>query len=397
MEISREISFSEMGYPLLIINVFLIALLFLSIIAALETSSPNLIANCATVFFIAPTIINGLVGYFLGRKGVKRISELSIVITVLFLLVGVFLLYDAVMLAYQGIIRKPKITHFEIALTIPIILIIITYIASEFCEKKIPEIYWRTSRVLGDRIRGVLSSAGLAIIGPTGAFFGVMKMDPLFALFTILYSLVELWRTAEEIKFILGKGRLLSVLRETAERTFKAVPVIHDVKIDFMNVSGRFVVAQISSTVSKFVEEEYVEALSSFMLTELINRLAPIVYLRVVIKLEKPKALTVAVALGDGEIVSKFPSKRVIIVTFDASTREIKEEKIIELKFDEYEKVPEAKAIENLARNRVLVLATKDISEIAKNVARNWFIRVIKTEKENLKDVLEEITQRFLS
>ena len=397
MEISRETSFSEIGYPLLIINGFLIALLFLSIIAALETSSPNLIANCATVFFIAPTIINGLVGYFLGRKGVKRISELSIVITVLFLLVGVFLLYDAVMLAYQGIIRKPKITHFEIALTIPIILIIITYIASEFCEKKIPEIYWRTSRVLGDRIRGVLSSAGLAIIGPTGAFFGVMKMDPLFALFTILYSLVELWRTAEDIKFILGKERLLSVLRETAERTFKAVPVIHDVKIDSMNVSGRFVIAQISSTVSKFVEEEYVEALSSFMLTELINRLAPIVYLRVVIKLEKPKALTVAVALGDGEIVSKFPSKRVIIVTFDASTREIKEEKIIELKFDEYEKVPEAKAIENLARNRVLVLATKDISEIAKNVARNWFIRVIKTEKENLKDVLEEITQRFLS
>ena len=397
MEISRETSFSEIGYPLLIINGFLIALLFLSIIAALETSSPNLIANCATVFFIAPTIINGLVGYFLGRKGVKRISELSIVITVLFLLVGVFLLYDAVMLAYQGIIRKPKITHFEIALTIPIILIIITYIASEFCEKKIPEIYWRTSRVLGDRIRGVLSSAGLAIIGPTGAFFGVMKMDPLFALFTILYSLVELWRTAEDIKFILGKERLLSVLRETAERTFKAVPVIHDVKIDSMNVSGRFVIAQISSTVSKFVEEEYVEALSSFMLTELINRLAPIVYLRVVIKLEKPKVLTVAVALGDGEIVSKFPSKRVIIVTFDASTREIKEEKIIELKFDEYEKVPEAKAIENLARNRVLVLATKDISEIAKNVARNWFIRVIKTEKENLKDVLEEITQRFLS
>jgi len=397
MEISRETSFSEIGYPLLIINGFLIALLFLSIIAALETSSPNLIANCATVFFIAPTIINGLVGYFLGRKGVKRISELSIVITVLFLLVGVFLLYDAVMLAYQGIIRKPKITHFEIALTIPIILIIITYIASEFCEKKIPEIYWRTSRVLGDRIRGVLSSAGLAIIGPTGAFFGVMKMDPLFALFTILYSLVELWRTAEDIKFILGKERLLSVLRETAERTFKAVPVIHDVKIDSMNVSGRFVIAQISSTVSKFVEEEYVEALSSFMLTELINRLAPIVYLRVVIKLEKPKALTVAVALGDGEIVSKFPSKRVIIVTFDASTREIKEEKIIELKFDEYEKVPEAKAIENLARNRVLVLATKDISEIAKNAAQNWFIRVIKTEKENLKDVLEEITQRFLS
>ncbi len=397
MEISRETSFSEIGYPLLIINGFLIALLFLSIIAALETSSPNLIANCATVFFIAPTIINGLVGYFLGRKGVKRISELSIVITVLFLLVGVFLLYDAVMLAYQGIIRKPKITHFEIALTIPIILIIITYIASEFCEKKIPEIYWRTSRVLGDRIRGVLSSAGLAIIGPTGAFFGVMKMDPLFALFTILYSLVELWRTAEDIKFILGKERLLSVLRETAERTFKAVPVIHDVKIDSMNVSGRFVIAQISSTVSKFVEKEYVEVLSSFMLTELINRLAPIVYLRVVIKLEKPKVLTVAVALGDGEIVSKFPSKRVIIVTFDASTREIKEEKIIELKFDEYEKVPEAKAIENLARNRVLVLATKDISEIAKNVARNWFIRVIKTEKENLKDVLEEITQRFLS
>ena len=397
MEISRETSFSEIGYPLLIINGFLIALLFLSIIAALETSSPNLIANCATVFFIAPTIINGLVGYFLGRKGVKRISELSIVITVLFLLVGVFLLYDAVMLAYQGIIRKPKITHFEIALTIPIILIIITYIASEFCEKKIPEIYWRTSRVLGDRIRGVLSSAGLAIIGPTGAFFGVIKMDPLFALFTILYSLVELWRTAEDIKFILGKERLLSVLRETAERTFKAVPVIHDVKIDSMNVSGRFVIAQISSTVSKFVEEEYVEALSSFMLTELINRLAPIVYLRVVIKLEKPKALTVAVALGDGEIVSKFPSKRVIIVTFDASTREIKEEKIIELKFDEYEKVPEAKAIENLARNRVLVLATKDISEIAKNAAQNWFIRVIKTEKENLKDVLEEITQRFLS
>jgi len=393
--VTREISFDEMGKQLLIIVSLLAIMIILSAIAAIYSQSPSLIANFATTLFVSSTVLNALLGYFLGRRKVERISLISIFINSVLCIIGAYLIFENVVLIYNNIKTKPTVTHFEVALTVPILLIIITYIASELTEKRIPEKYWRTARILGDRVRGIISSAGLAIIGPTGAFFGVRIMDPFFAIFVVLYAVIECWRTIGEIRFVRKKNNLLQTLEKVAEETFKAIPAIHSVETEYMDVAGHFIVIHLQATVSKILEEEYIESIADFMLTELIDRLGTVIYLRILIGTKEPKKVIIAVPVMDSETVASFPSEKTAIITLEYPSGRVLNKEIIDLKFDEYEKIPEAKAVEKLAKKNVLIIGAKSINEIAERVARHWFIEVIKLDKEKIEEVIETIKQNL--
>jgi len=397
MDMFKETGDRDVGFKVFIIFLTTILVIFLTTVTALFSGGPSLYAYVATIFFIESTIVNGLLGFYLGKRGSESLSKISIISSIILLAIGSIFLLNSIVLIYQGFTNGVFIKYFELALTIPIILIIITYVASEFVERKIPEEYWKTSRVLGDRLRGIISSSAVAIIGPTIAFFGIPSLEPIFAIFVVIYAVVELVRTVREILFVRNKDILIKTLDNVIEKTFKEIPSILDAKVNYIDVSGKFIVVDVEADVSSLIEDEFVKNISDFMFIELINRLGTIIFLRVKIKKLRPKEIYVAVSVKSDGKVGEFPSKEVNVVKLNVETGEEMSEEVINLEFDEYEKIPYARAVETIAKKGVNFIIASNFNEIAQNATRHWFIREIKVEEEDFKEALEKFKNTILT
>ena len=397
MKVIKETGFQEIGRQIALITVLIFVVLVLSAIAAIYSKSPSLMANLASVLFMTPTVLAGLTGYFLGRKGYEKVSTVSVIEAILFSAIGIYFLYNAIWLIYIGFTKKPITTGFEIALTVPIVIIIIAYICSEYIERKIPELYWKSARVVGDRTRGIVSSAGLGIIGPVGPFFGVPILDPFFGIFAVLYSAIELSRTIKEILFVRKKDALLRTLENLTEKTFRAIPAISDTKVEFLDVSGRFILAKVRAFVYEIIGEENVSKICDYMITELIDRLGTTLYVRVEIETTAPREIKIALPISNSKMVADFPGEKILIISTKLPTYDIGGREEIELKFSEFEKIPEARAVELIAKKKVSVIGVKGLSERAENALKHWFIKIIKLESEDLEEALRELKEKLLS
>ncbi len=397
MDLIRETGNREVGFKILVVFLITVGIVFLSFITAFLSGSPSIYAYVATIFFIESTILNGLIGFYIGKRNSKSLSKISIILSAISLVIGLILLFNSVTLVYRGFTDGVTIKHFEFALTVPILLIIITYITSEYIERKIPEEYWQTSRLLGDRIRGVISSSGVAIIGPTIAFFGILTLEPVFAVFVVLYAIVEAIRTVKEILYVKNKNVLIKTLDDVIEKTFKEIPSILDASVNYIDVSGKFIVVDVEADVSSLLEEEYIEDVRDFMYIELLSRLGTIIFLRVKVKRITPSEVYVAISVSEDGKVGEFPSEDVKIVKLDVKTGDELGEEDVNLKFDEYEKIPYARAVETIAKKGVSFIIAKEFNDIARNATRHWFIREIKVEGEDFKDALAKFKKAILT
>lgn len=390
----RETSYDQVGKYIIQTTLIYILVIILNAVAAYLTGTPNLYFNLASLIFILSTPLAAMIAFNRARKR-KIASTINLGITLTIILVGVAILAYATYLLWIALTVRALIRRFEIALSIPILTLIIAYILSERLEKKIPEHYWRLSRAISDRVRGAVSSPATAIIGPTIAFFGLLNFDAYFALLPLAYSIIELSRTIREVIATRKQKKNLDMFNENLAKSLMKIPNVMGIKDAVFDPTNQFLIVGAKFTVSSFLNDEEVEKLIDYVVTFVLENFGIVVFVRV--EVEKTPVERVKVALpikSDNELAETFVSDKYLIAEIDKEGKIISKE-VVSIG-NSSDKMREVEKAREIVKHKVMVIGYRNIGSLAKRELEGWFTTVMKIDSNDVEEALKEIVSKII-
>jgi len=391
MVIVKETSYNEVGKPLIFVLLGYIGIIFLNIIAAYYSRTPNLYFALSALIFILTTPLSATIS-FKRAMGRKKASTIILYTTLLLILVGILILAYGIYSLWIALTIRPLIRNFEFALIIPIITIIITYFLAEYLEKKIPELYWRFSRAVADRVRGGVSAAATAIIGPAIAFFGLLNFDAYFAFLSLIYAIIEMKRSLDEIRTTSKLKKNLDSLNEHLTKALRTIPNIIKIEDLIFDPANQFLIVYSKFAVSEFLDDEVIDKIVDYALTYIIENFGIVSFVRIEVDKSKVEKIRVALPLKNGdEINEDFNASKYLIAEI-LPNGEIISKDIIELRNTNDKMIGVEKARE-LVKKRVMIVGTKKIDEKAQRELNGWFTKIFLLKTNNLEDAIKHIAK----
>ncbi len=387
----KETPFNEVGKPIMIVLLAYMGLVAINILAAIISRSPNLYFILSAILFILTTPTAATISIKRGMSG-KKASSIILLTTIIIIVLGLIVFIYASYLLWIALTVRPLIRSFDIALIVPIITIITAYFLSEYLEKKIPEIYWRLSRAVSDRVRGALSASATGIIGPSIAFFGLLNFDAYFAFLPLIYALIELKRSVNELRATSKQKKNLNAFNEHLQKVLGTIPNIvkvYDTKFDPAN---QFLIVYARFSVSSFLNEEVVEKIADYVKIYVLENFGIVSYYR--IEADKEKADKVKVALpiiGENELSDNFDSSKYLIVVLNTNGDELSRE-VIELGNSE-DRMSGVERARELVKKGVMIVALNNIDVKAKRELRGWFTEIVNVQTKSVDEALKKIRE----
>jgi len=396
MSFMKETPYEKVGRNIGYITMVYLGIVALNILATFMTRTPNLIINLATLLFILVTPIVAWISSTWGKKG-KKAGSTAVAISIVLTITGLAVFIYGILQLWTALNVRPLITHFEIALTVPLITIISSYIIAELYERKIPEIYWRVSRAISDRVRGAVSSSGIAIVGPTIAFFGLLNFDAYFAFLTLAYSLIELKRTISEILTTRKQRKLETQLKENLTKVLTSIPAVVSVDDIILDPANNFIHIRVKFSVSHVLSDKEIEAAIDYAMTYIIENFGIVSHVYVEVEKKVPDTIKVSIPVKDDNVISEqFRAPKYAIVEIKTVSGEISNREIIDKPISD-DKMAEVQAMRSLVSKGVSVIGTKNIDPKAENEAKGWLIKIVRVRSNTLDEAIDEIKNMIIS
>lgn len=389
MIIIKETQYGEVGKPLVFVLLGYVIIVLLNIIAAFYSKSPSLYFALSALIFILTTPLSATISIKAAMKR-KKASPTIMYVASLLLLVGILTLSYGLYSLWIALTIRPLIRNFEFALIIPIITIVITYLLAEYLERRIPELYWRFTRTIADRVRGGVSAATTAIIGPSIAFFGLLYFDAYFSFLALIYALIEMKRSLDEIRTTKKIRKNLDSFNKRLTNVLNTIPNISKIEDLIFDPANQFLIVYSKFYVPAFLDNETIERIVDYAYVYIIENFGVVSFIRIEVNKIGVDKIKVALPLkNDNEINEDFNTDKYLIAEISPSGEVVSRE-IIKLE-NTNDKMKSVEKARELIRRKVMIVGAKKIDKKAKRELNGWFTKIVSINTNILDEALKSI------
>ncbi|MGQ4834663.1 MAG: NifB/NifX family molybdenum-iron cluster-binding protein, partial [Candidatus Asgardarchaeia archaeon] len=175
------------------------------------------------------------------------------------------------------------------------------------------------------------------------------------------------------------------------ENEFLMTPVFRSIKNAWIGVLGYFVYGNFTLTVTPLVTDELLQELNNFIISRTIRLVPHMISFGVTLERLDKDEVKIAVPVDEqGNVTSFDETNKFKIFVVSYPTLEVKSNEDITIEAPIYKIVPAQKARE-LALKKVDAIITKQISDLAENELKGWFVKIYITKTENIEEALRKL------
>ena len=369
--------------------VYFAAFLGMNLFVALLGSSFSILLSAIVAFLY---ITEGIIIYYIikkvcaGRSPGKNTNYMMLTINIIVLIVFFFTIY----MAYLSIGRVGMLRYPYASFITPIVTLSFAAYSSSRVEDSLRDQLPFLGRRLGDSLRMMIIIGSLATFGVILNLLTIYWFDPGIAILISIIGLREsLLRAVKTFKATTKKEKA-----ENTQNMLKNVclelPIVMDVKDVWIVEFGYYCYGGCKVLLSPIIMNNEMEEIKRYIISRAIRMIPHIIAIGILLEKVERGIIKIAVPIADSNNVTSFDeTNKFTILSIKYPEADIIEQETFDIAVSDYKIIPAQKAKE-LALKRVEVVLSKEISNIASNELKGWFIKLYHPKSDDIRAAVKE-------
>lgn len=358
------------------------------IVALLGGSFSILLLAMVAVLYLAESIII----YYVIKKVCasqspgKNTSYMMLTIDIIILVVFCFMIYAT----YQSIRSVDMLNYPYASLITPIVTLSFAAYSSSRIEDPLRDQLPYLGRRLGDSLRMMVIVGSLTTFGVILNLLTICWFDPGIAILIGVIGLREsLLRTIKTFKATTKEEESEST-QDTLKNVCLELPSVMDVEDVWIVEFGYYCYGGCKVLLSPIIMDNEMEEIKRYIINRAIRMIPHIIAIDILLEKSEKGIIKIAVPIADSNSVTSFDeTNKFTILSIKYPEADVIEQETFDIAVSDYKIIPAQKA-EELVLKRVEVVLSKEISNIASNEFKGWFIKLYHPKSDDVRAAVKE-------
>ena len=358
------------------------------IVALLGGSFSILLSAIAAFLYIAESII---IYYIIkkvraGQSPGKKTSYMMLTIDIIVLVAFCFIIYTA----YQSIRSIGMLNYPYASFITPIVTLSFAAYSSSRIEDSLRDQLPYLGRRLGDSLRMMVIVGSLATFGVILNLLTIYWFDPGIAILIGIIGLREsLLRAIKTFKATTKEEETEST-QNVLKNVCLELPSVMDVKDVWIVEFGYYCYGGCKVFLSPIIMNNEMKEIKRYIISRAIRTIPHIIAIDILLEKVEEGIIKIAVPIADSNNVTSFDeTNKFTILSIKYPEADIIEQETFDIAVSDYKIIPAQKA-EELALKRVEAVLSKEISNIASNELKGWFIKLYHPKSDDVRAAVKE-------